>query len=214
MAGILKELLLSEGKQATRMVVAGRAALYLVLLVWGVRFMTSSVASGYAANSVLHLVNLPFHEAGHLFFRPLGLFVSALGGSLGQLLMPLICLGTFLLKMRNPFGAAVCLWWVGQSFMDMAPYIADARAMRLILLGGVTGHEANGYHDWNFILGRLDWLEHDLLLAELAHGAGTACMLLFMAWGGVLLINQFRNLQNPAAKNPVPPRTRQTSKRR
>jgi hypothetical protein len=214
MAGILKELLLSEGKQATRMVVAGRAALYLVLLVWGVRFITASVATGYAANSVMHLVNLPFHEAGHLFFRPLGLFVSALGGSLAQLLMPLICLGTFLLKMRNPFGAAVCLWWVGQNFMDMAPYIADARAMRLILLGGVTGHEANGYHDWNFILGRLDWLEHDLLLAGFAHGAGTICMLLFMVWGGVLLINQFRNLQNPAAKNPVSPRTRQTSKKR
>jgi hypothetical protein len=107
--------------------------------------------------------------------------------------MPLICLGTFLVKMRNPFGAAVCLWWVGQSFMDIAPYVADARAMRLILLGGITGHEADGYHDWNYILGRLDWLEHDLLLADLAHNAGRACMLLFIVWGGVLLVRQYRN---------------------
>jgi hypothetical protein len=194
MAGALKTLLIEDETCPTPAVVAGRTILYLVLLVWGIRFMTSSVESGYAANSVLHLVNLPFHEAGHLLFLPLGMFMSALGGSLGQLLMPLICLGTFLLKMRNPFGAAVCLWWVGQSFMDMAPYIADARAMRLILLGGITGHEADGYHDWNYLLGRLDWLEHDLLLADLTHNAGRACMLLFIVWGGVLLVRQYRKL--------------------
>jgi hypothetical protein len=195
---MLKELLLNDGTNPSPPVVAGRTALYLILLVWGFRFVTSSVESGYAANSVLHLVNLPFHEAGHLFFRPLGIFMSALGGSLLQLLMPLLCMGTFLVKRRHPFGASVCLWWVGQNFMDIAPYIADARVMRLILLGGITGHEAGGYHDWNFILGRLGWLEYDLILAEAAHLAGSACMLLFVAWGGMLLARQWRSVRGGA----------------
>jgi hypothetical protein len=195
MPGMLKELLLNDRTRPSRLVVAGRTLLYLILLVWGFKFVTSSVESGYAANSVLHLVNLPFHEAGHLFFLPFGMFMSALGGSLLQLLMPLLCLGTFLVKRRNPFGASVCLWWFGQNFMDIAPYIADARVMRLILLGGITGHEAGGYHDWNFILGRLGWLEYDLVLAEAAHLAGSACMLLFAVWGGMLLYLQWRSVR-------------------
>jgi hypothetical protein len=192
---MLKELLLDDRTRISRLVVTGRTLLYLILLVWGFRFVTSPVESGYAANSFLHLVNLPFHEAGHLFFRPFGMFMSALGGSLLQLLMPLLCLGTFLVKRRHPFGASVCLWWFGQNFMDIAPYIADARVMRLILLGGITGHEAGGYHDWNFILGRLGWLEHDLVLADAAHLAGSASMLLFAVWGGMLLIRQWRSVR-------------------
>ena len=42
--------------------------------------------------SFWHLVNLPFHEAGHILFRPFGRLMTSLGGSITQLLMPLICL--------------------------------------------------------------------------------------------------------------------------
>src|SRR5205085_5350362 len=35
------------------------------------------------AESFLHLVYTPFHEAGHVFFAPLGDFVRVLGGTLG-----------------------------------------------------------------------------------------------------------------------------------
>ena len=41
------------------------------------------------------------------------------------------------------FGGAVALWWLGQSCLDVAPYACDARKEELILLGGVTGKEAD-----------------------------------------------------------------------
>ena len=39
------------------------------------------------------------------------------------------------LKQGDRFGAAVCAWWAGQNLLDVAPYIADARALQLVLLG-------------------------------------------------------------------------------
>ena len=48
--------------------------------------------------------------------------MTALGGTLGQLLVPLICMLTLLLKARDPFGAAVCFWWFGENFLDIASY--------------------------------------------------------------------------------------------
>ena len=53
-----------------------------------------------------------------------GDFMAVLGGSLLQVLMPAIVAGAFLLRHANPFGAAVGLWWTGQSLVDVAVYIA------------------------------------------------------------------------------------------
>ena len=83
------------------------------------------------------MANLVFHEAGHIILIPLGEFMSILGGSLFQVLIPLVFLVAFLLK-RDAFAATVMMWWTGQSLIDLAPYIADARAQRLVLLGGVN----------------------------------------------------------------------------
>ena len=89
---------------------AGRILVFVVLLIWGLKFITTPLETNYTGESFLHLINLPFHEAGHLLFMPLGRFMAILGGSLGQILMPLICLGTFVVKTRDPFGASVALW--------------------------------------------------------------------------------------------------------
>ncbi len=110
--------------------------------------------------------------------------MTILGGSLDQILMPLVCLATFLIKTRDPFGASVALWWTAESCMDIAPYIDDARAMDLMLLGGVTGKETDG-HDWNNLLTLLSWLEYDHRLAHLAYNIGILLMLVSFAWGGV-----------------------------
>jgi len=172
---------------------AGRSLLLVILTLWGVKFFSHPVADAYAGESFLHLVNLPFHEAGHLFFRPFGEFTTALGGSLGQLIMPLICLLTFLVKMRDPFAASVAFWWFGQNFMDMAPYIDDARDLNLILLGGYTGKDSPGIHDWEYLLGRLNLLSYDHALAGFANGLGMACMVTACAWGGYVLYKGFRS---------------------
>jgi hypothetical protein len=172
---------------------AGRCLLFIVLFAWGWTFMATSLESNYAGKSVLHLVNLPFHEAGHVMFMPFGRFMMVLGGTLGQLLMPLVCAGTFIVKTRDPFGASVALWWTAENFMDIAPYINDARALELMLLGGVTGQEVEG-HDWEYLLGAFGWLHYDHVLAHLAQWIGISLMAAALLWGGILLLRQYQHL--------------------
>jgi hypothetical protein len=183
----------SEAEAVNPFYFAGRCLLFLLLAGWGWRFITASIDSNYAGESILHLVNLPFHEAGHVFFSPFGRFMMVLGGTLGQLLMPLTCAGTFLLKTRDAFAASVALWWTAENVMDIAPYINDARALELILLGGVTGQEVEG-HDWEYLLGSLGWLRYDHALAHLAQWVGITLMITALFWGGTLLLRQYQTL--------------------
>ena len=155
--------------------------------------MSASVESNAAGNSFLHLVNLPFHEVGHIVFRPFGAFITSLGGTLGQLLMPALCMGVLLVKTRDPFGASVALWWVGENFLDIAPYINDARAGQLPLLGGNFGHSAPyGFHDWEYLLTESGLLQYDHVLAKAVFVMGSAIMLLSLLWGGLLLVKWIR----------------------
>jgi hypothetical protein len=144
--------------------------------------------------SFMHAVNLVFHEAGHVVFRPFGDFMTVLGGSLFQLIVPLVVAAAFLLKNRDPFGASVGVWWLGVSFKDLAPYIYDASRLVMPLLGGVTGADVPGYHDWNNILRRLDLLWADHLVAKWSDCAGAALIAAFMVWGGYVLYREYRNL--------------------
>jgi hypothetical protein len=176
----------------------GRAAVYVLLFIWGWQFILmdhAAVEAGGTAigQSFMHRVNLVFHEAGHVIFMPFGRFMSVLGGTLGQWLMPAIVAGVFLFKTRDTFGASVGLWWLGQSFMDAAPYVHDARAGRLLLLGGFTGQDSPGSHDWRNILGDLGWLEYDHAIAALVDGMGVVLMLTAFAWGGYVLYLQYLN---------------------
>jgi hypothetical protein len=54
-----------------------RGALLTLLLYWTLR-----LASGAEAAWILDLVNLAFHEAGHLFLAPFGRTLHYLGGTL------------------------------------------------------------------------------------------------------------------------------------
>lgn len=168
----------------------GRAVLWVLLAYYGWFYVSLSVSrsqtSGSLAGYVLSMANLVFHEAGHIILIPLGSFMSTLGGSLFQVLIPLICLVAFL-RARNAFAAAVMLWWTGQSFIDVAPYINDARAQRLVLLGGVTGRDVPGYHDWNNLLTRLDLLAWDGTLAAAADDFGSLLIIVGLAWSAYLL---------------------------
>ena len=188
-----KEWLMESDQTTDAMTFYGRVVVFLGLVWWGRTFIVTPLEANYTGESILHLVNLPFHEAGHLIFSPFGRFLMILGGSLGQVLMPLICVGTFIVKTRDPFGASVALWWTAESTMDVAPYINDARAMDLILLGGVTGKETEG-HDWNNLLTMLGWLEYDHRLAHLAYNAGVFLMVVSLVWAAVILLRHYRRL--------------------
>jgi hypothetical protein len=190
-----RELLLAEEKDADPFRFWGRAVLFVVLTLWGFRFLTASVAENYVGASILHWINLPFHEAGHVIFGFFGDLIRALGGTLGQLLIPAICLGTFLFRYRDPFGASVALWWLGENFMDIGPYIADAQSGQLLLIGGVTGRDVPGFHDWENILIDLDHYSYDRTIGALSYCIGRILMLAALAWGAAILWRQREELK-------------------
>lgn len=161
--------------------------IYLVFCAWGFDFIMMDFRSNTIGQSWFHNVNLVFHEAGHIFFIPLGNYWSILGGSLFQVMVPLFLVGAFLFSNRDGFAASICLWWTGQSIMDIAPYIADARALRLPLLGGGTGADTPGRHDWENLLRPFDWLQYDIRIATWVDVIGSGILLIALAWGGYML---------------------------
>ena len=100
--------------------------------------------------SFLDNVDLPIHETGHLLFRPLGEFIMVAGGSLFQVIFPLVFVGYFVWR-RQFYSAAIVFLWVGQSILNVWVYASDAIVMQLFLTSGMTGAEG-GFHDWNYLL--------------------------------------------------------------
>ena len=100
--------------------------------------------------SFLDNVDLPIHEFGHLLFRPFGEFMMVAGGSLFQVIFPAVFVGYFVWQ-RSYYSAAIVLFWVGQSILNVWVYAADAVVMQLVLTSGFTGSEGS-FHDWNYLL--------------------------------------------------------------
>jgi hypothetical protein len=133
-------------------------------------------------------VNTAIHEFGHYLFMPFGEMMTILGGSLFQILFPLIFMGYFLLpKRRDVHAAMVCLWWVSINMLDVAIYMADARAGQLMLLNGLTGQESDA-HDWNNLFSMWHMLPRDTVIAGRMRAlASLACVTsifvgLYAAW--------------------------------
>jgi hypothetical protein len=168
---------------------AGYVLLLLVLVRWTFLFVFWPMRQDVIGSSFLHLISIPFHEAGHLLFSPFGDLMGTLGGSLGQVIVPAICTIAFLTTSPNPFGAAVTAWWTGQNLMDVAVYINDARALRLVLIGGRTGAEVEG-HDWEHILMRLGLLHRDHQIANTVQFLGAAIMIAALVWGVVIVARE------------------------
>ena len=118
-----------------------------------------------------HLINLPIHEAGHVLFRIFGEFMGIAGGSLLQILVPIVFFGYFIYY-KKPFSASIVLFWVGNNFLDVYVYAADAVVMQLPLLSGLTGAEG-GFHDWNYLLTETGLLDKTNLIAKIFRFIGT-----------------------------------------
>jgi hypothetical protein len=119
---------------------------------------------------LLDNVNLVFHEAGHPIFGLLGWeTLTILGGTLMQLLVPLLVAGSFWWK-RQAVGFAFGVFWHFQNYFHIARYMADARDQILPLVGG-------GEHDWTALFGHWNCLAKDKAIA-----GGVA----FLGWVGML----------------------------
>jgi hypothetical protein len=168
------------------MVFWSRVAVYLVFVVWGCAFIIHGVDWRFIGGSFLHNANLPFHEFGHVLFSPFGRFMAILGGSLFQIMMPLIAMLSFSLQMRNNFAAAIMLWWCGQNFIDVSPYIADAEHRAIPLIRGLS----EDYHDWGNLLSMTGLVHRAELIASFSFLVGSLLLLLSFFWAGWILYCQ------------------------
>jgi hypothetical protein len=139
------------------------AVIFTIYFIW--------IAMAPMAGSFLDLVDLPIHETGHLLFTPFGEFMMIAGGSLFQVVFPAVFVGYFFWHFKY-YSAAIVLFWVGQSIINVYIYAADAQVMQLVLTSGLTGSEGS-FHDWNYMLTRLGLIESTKLVAGLIRAAGT-----------------------------------------
>lgn len=101
---------------------------------------------------------LLIHEGGHGIFKIFGSFIYTLGGTLMQILIALLFIFYFYTNKKN-FGVQISLVFLGENLLNISKYASDAQAQRLPLIGG-----NKVYHDWNFLLRKMNILEYDYLV--------------------------------------------------
>lgn len=155
--------------------VVGRAVALLFMIVLGWKLAARGLtmeSSGLL--SFVRLVDLVFHEAGHVIFGFFGSFIAALGGSLNQVLVPAVCAWHFL-RQKQMASASAAVFWTGENVIGVAIYVADARDMKLPLLAeGLT-------HDWNYLLSELSLRDAAEPLGRLVFVSGVLVLVTAMA---------------------------------
>lgn len=127
--------------------------------------------------TVVHAFDLIVHEAGHFFFRFFGRFMEIAGGSILQLALPALFVWQGLVH-NHLAGVQLSLLLLGQNFVDVSVYAADAQARALPLIGNL-GPES---HDWHNLLAMLGLLEHTPLIAGLIYACAFPCWIaMFLA---------------------------------
>lgn len=157
------------------------------MLVWRVTRVPVLLILGWFTFSHLFLgstwvfvdnVNILIHEAGHAAFSWDGQTLHALGGTLGQLLMPAAFIVYFSWWRNERFAGLACVWWLGENFVPIAVYMKDASTRELPLLGG-------GTHDWAFLFGNWGLLHRARDIGGYFQWLGVVIMvgtLLLLSW--------------------------------
>ena len=121
---------------------------------------------------ILDSANLAFHEAGHPLFGIVSDRLMVYGGTLMQLLMPAACAWEFY-RREQRYSFYASLIWIAENLLNISHYLADARAHRLPLVGGL---DPEYFHDWTEILNRWGLLNQDTALAWLVRLGAVALM--------------------------------------
>ena len=136
--------------------------------------------------------NLAIHEAGHPLIGILSNRLMVYGGTIFQLLFPLVFAGHFW-KRRHAVGWAISLVWFGENLLNVGRYMADARAHLLPLVGG-------GEHDWTEIFNRWGVLASDTGIGSTTRGLGFCVMLYALIW----IWFRWLKLEKPARRSRRP----------
>jgi hypothetical protein len=118
----------------------------------------------YGHYGLIDNADLIIHEGGHGVFRIFGSFIYTAGGTLMQIIIPSL-IAWYFLENEYRTGVQFALLWLGQNFINISVYASDARAQKLPLLGG-----DKVYHDWHWMLSRLDMLEYDHVIGGIFIG--------------------------------------------
>ena len=95
--------------------------------------------------------------------------------SIFQVAFPGVFVGYFVWH-EKPYSAAIVLFWVGQSILNVWVYAADAVVQQLVLTSGMTGSEGS-FHDWNYLLTTLGLIDSTPLVSGLIRMVGTIVIL-------------------------------------
>ncbi|MCB0265861.1 MAG: hypothetical protein KDH95_01230 [Calditrichaeota bacterium] len=117
--------------------------------------------------------DLVIHEAGHFFFIFFGNFIYALGGTLMQIIFPLF-LAFYFWQNDYRTGFQIMIAWLGQNWINISVYVADAQVRQLRLLG-------NGKHDWFYLLGELGIREYCVEIGWIFMGFSTITFLIALS---------------------------------
>ncbi len=135
--------------------------------------------------SIFAGLNLGFHEMGHAFFSAFGSrILYTASGTIFEIVVPLAAGLYLLLKQRDPFGAAVCLFWLGTALVGIGLYAADARAQALPLVSPFGPVDVDS-HDWTIMLMKWGKLSRDQEIGAAFRHAGILAMtasLALAAW--------------------------------
>jgi hypothetical protein len=165
------EPLESDWRPVHRAILAIGAAFYLLFLY--------QAARGSGPLLMIDLVFVPIHEGGHLLFRFFGEFLAVAGGTILQLVVPLMLAAFFIFHRQIP-GTAFCMFFFFEQFLPIATYMADARAQELPLL--TVGDSDNVIHDWAYLFGKLGVLDRDTQIAHTVRVIGWLGMMGTLAW--------------------------------
>ncbi len=122
----------------------------------------------------LDYVNLIIHEGGHFFFSWFGNTIMILGGTLGELLVPLLC-AIYFFWQRKTTGFAFSSFWFFENFPYIGTYMADARSASLPLVGSEES-------DWAILFGQWGLLAQDQRIGASMRTLGFLGMLATTAW--------------------------------
>jgi hypothetical protein len=137
--------------------------------------------------SIFDGVNLAFHEMGHAAFFWLGnRILTTAGGTIFQLGIPLAAAAYLLHKQHDPFGAAVCAFWLGTAMFGAGVYAADARAQALPLVSPFGPVDVDS-HDWTVMLLKYGLLSRDQEIGAALRSGGVLAMTVSIALGAWVL---------------------------
>lgn len=129
---------------------------------------------------LLDSANLALHEAGHPLVGILSNRLAVYGGTLFQLAFP-VAVAVHFHRRGHAAGAAVGAVWLAENLLNVARYMADARAQQLPLVGG-------GDHDWAEIFTRWHLINADTRVAGFVRILAVA----LMAWAVWWLYRRWR----------------------